>query len=202
MKKITSLLLAFVLLTGMLCGCAEGGSSTASDSAYIEQTLNLKNNPDQEWTYNASADAWTLSVVSAVAYPELPDQQGVSVCVPGAYVVGIDADGDGAADVTTGRAKGALIIDCDAQIVSKNGQIYTASTAPLLMTTGAAGYGSQKNAAASVHYAQDGYIAISCGNRGKQNTLLRLETCFSVDLISDALRSAGRACVCRLTILP
>ena len=31
-------------------------------------------------------------------YPELPDQQGVSVCVPGAYVTGIDTDGDGKAD--------------------------------------------------------------------------------------------------------
>lgn len=57
-----------------------------------------------------------LSVVSAVAYPELPDQQGVSVCVPGAYVTGIDTDGDGTADVTVDAAgadavNGALVID-------------------------------------------------------------------------------------------
>ena len=36
-----------------------------------------------------------MSIVSAVAYPELEDEQGVSVCVPGAYVKGIDTDGDG-----------------------------------------------------------------------------------------------------------
>lgn len=38
--------------------------------------------------------------MSAVAYPELPNQQGVSVCVPGAYVIGIDTDGDGKLDST------------------------------------------------------------------------------------------------------
>lgn len=54
------------------------------------------------WTYFADADAWVMSVVSAVAYPELPDQQGVSVCVPGAYVTGIDTDADGSADGTAG----------------------------------------------------------------------------------------------------
>lgn len=45
-----------------------------------------------------------MSIVSAVAYPELPDQQGVSVCVPGAYVTGIDTDGDCAADWTDTEA--------------------------------------------------------------------------------------------------
>lgn len=169
MKRIACFLLS---LTMLLCGCQAFGAEAlpASDSAYIESALNLANNPEQEWTYNASADAWTLSVVSAVAYPELPDQQGVSVCVPGAYIEGIDVDGDGAADVTDSTAKGALVIDYDAQIISENGQTYTASTAPLLMTTGAAGYGSQNNSVASANYAKDGYIAISCGNRGKQDT--------------------------------
>ena len=172
MKRIACFLLS---LTMLLCGCQAMGNEAlpVSDSAYIESVLNLSNNPDQEWTYNAAADAWTLSVVSAVAYPELPDQQGVSVCIPGAYVTGIDTDGDRTADVIAVQAKsavkGALVIDYEAQIISENGQTYTAGTAPLIMTTGAAGYVSQNNSAASSSYAKDGYIAISCGNRGKQD---------------------------------
>ena len=92
-------------LAASLCACAKDAeTNTATDSssqspvanaeekAYIEETLNLSNNADLTWTYNADADAWVMSIVSAVAYPELPDQQGVSVCVPGAYVTGIDTD--------------------------------------------------------------------------------------------------------------
>ena len=179
MKRIACFLLSLMIL---LCGCQAFGAEVlpASDSAYIESVLNLANNPDQEWTYIASADAWTLSVVNAVAYPELPDQQGVSVCVPGAYVTGIDTNGDGTADITAGDAassvKGALVIDYEAQIVSENGQTYSAATAPLIMTTGAAGYGSQNNSAASSNYASNGYIAISCGNRGKQDTATDAES--------------------------
>ena len=173
MKRIACFLLS---LTMLFCGCQAMGAEAlpASDSAYIESVLNLANNPDQEWTYNASVDAWTLSVVSAVAYPELPDQQGVSVCVPGAYVTGIDTNGDGASDVTAAEAdsavKGTLVIDYEAQIVGENGQTYAAASAPLILTTGAAGYGSQNNSAASSNYVSNGYIAISCGNRGKQDT--------------------------------
>lgn len=36
-----------------------------------------------------------LPIVSAVSFPELPDQKEVSVCVPGAYIKGIDIDGNG-----------------------------------------------------------------------------------------------------------
>ena len=120
MKKF--LLILLILLSGFSFAQAE-----TDERAYIESVLNLANHPDQEWTYSQSADAWTLSVVSAVAYPELPDQQGVSVCVPGAYVTGIDINSDGTADVMTadaaGAVKGALVIDYNAQIVSENGQI-------------------------------------------------------------------------------
>ncbi len=177
-KKTGSLLLAFLMAVS-LCAYtghhaeAESGPDEAHasiDKAYIEETLNLANNADQEWTYSEAADAWVLSVVCAVAYPEIPNQQGVSVCVPGAYSKGIDADGDGIADVTSGTAKGRLVIDYDAQIVSSNGQIYTAATAPVIINTGAAGYGSQSNAIASTAHAADGYINVSCGNRGKQDT--------------------------------
>lgn len=187
-RKLVVLLLALTMLMG-LAACGENAENTeqpigteselvqqSGDSAkeYIEQTLNLANNADQEWTYSASEDAWVLSVVSAVAYPELPNQQGVSVCVPGTYVTGIDTNGDGSADVTSGSAsgavKGALVIDYGAEITSTNGQVYTAATAPVILNTGAAGYGSQNNSAASAIYAADGYINVSCGNRGKQDT--------------------------------
>lgn len=81
MKRIVCFCLSMALL---LCGCQAFGDETlpASDRAYIESVLNLKNNPDQEWTYTASADAWTLSVVSAVAYPELPDRRACPFACP------------------------------------------------------------------------------------------------------------------------
>lgn len=171
--RLIAVILALAL-TVSLCACSKTDNNESSGKEYIEKTLNLANNEDQEWTYQANADAWVLSVVSAVAYPELPDQQGVSVCVPGAYVTGIDTDGNGKADVTSENVsdavKGSLVIDYDAQITSTNGQIYTAATAPVILNTGAAGYGSQNNSAASTAYAADGYINVSCGNRGKQDT--------------------------------
>lgn len=177
MKRVIALLLSTAMLMGV-CACASnaeqahtnGSETVTSIKAYIEETLNLANNADQEWTYNESADAWVLSVVSAVAYPELPNQQGVSVCVPGAYVTGIDTDQDGVADTFSGTVKGSLVIDYDAEITSTNGQVYTAVTAPVIINTGAAGYGSQNNSAASTSHAADGYINVSCGNRGKQDT--------------------------------
>lgn len=155
-------------------GSEQSMEAVTSDKAYIEYTLNLANNEEQEWSYSENADAWVLSIVSAVAYPELPDQQGVSVCVPGAYVTGIDTNGDGSADVTadtvTEAVKGALVIDYDAEVTSTNGQVYTAATAPVILNTGAAGYASSINTAAATTYAGEGYINVACGNRGKQDT--------------------------------
>jgi hypothetical protein len=180
LKKWFSVLLALSLCAVSLTGCGSsdtqsGDSEESAEQASIEETLNLANNADQEWSYNADADAWVLSVVSAVAYPEIPDEQGVSVCVPGAYVAGIDTDGDGQADVTVAdyedAIKGGLVIDYNAQVTSTNGQVYTASTAPVILNTGAAGYSSSTNTAASTTYAADGYINVSCGNRGKQDTV-------------------------------
>ncbi len=174
MRRIVSAILIGIMALSLLpaAGLAE---EDAYSREYIERALNLANNPDQEWSYDAGADAWVLSAVSAVAHPELPDQQGVSVSAPGAYVIGIDADGDGAADVAAetyeSAVKGSLVIDHDAQVVSTNGQTYTADTAPVIFTTGAAGYGSQSNSPASTSYAKEGYIAVSCGNRGKQDAV-------------------------------
>ncbi|MCD7821423.1 MAG: hypothetical protein LUG64_04345, partial [Clostridiales bacterium] len=192
MKKLTALFCALSMVVSLAaCG---GGSATAdgstaadtsaaaststasdaSDKEYIEETLNLANNTDYTWSYDSGADAWVMSIVSAVAYPEIEDEEGVSVCVPGGYVTGIDTDGDGSADVTAASyseaVNGGLVIDYDAQITSTNGQVYTAATAPVILNTGAAGYSSSTNTQAATTYAAEGYINVSCGNRGKQDT--------------------------------
>ncbi|MCR5716260.1 MAG: hypothetical protein K6G23_05405, partial [Lachnospiraceae bacterium] len=149
-------------------------ATSEEERAYIEETLNLANNEEVTWSYSADADAWTMSIVSAVAYPEIEDQEGVSVCVPGAYVTGIDIDGDGSADVTadsyTEEVHGSLVIDYEAEVTSTNGQVYTAATAPVILNTGAAGYSSSTNTQAATTYAAEGYINVACGNRGKQDT--------------------------------
>ena len=98
-------------------------TAASSDKASIEDALNLAN-ISPEWTYSEEADAWTMGIVTAVANAELPDYQGVSVCVPGAYVEGVDTDGDGIADVTGGTAAGNLVIDDESSVTSTNGQIY------------------------------------------------------------------------------
>ena len=188
-RKWLALLLAGAMIASLLSGCS-GSSDTTSDEAdtsdttetseatsdqeYIESVLNLANNEEQEWSYTESADAWVLSIVSAVAYPEIEDEQGVSVCVPGAYVTGIDTDGDGTEDVTADTyeeaVQGSLVIDYEAEITSSNGQVYTAATAPVIINTGAAGYSSSTNTLAATTYASEGYINVACGNRGKQDT--------------------------------
>ncbi|MCR5546796.1 MAG: hypothetical protein K6F30_10025 [Lachnospiraceae bacterium] len=189
MKRRLIALLTATTLCFSLAACGSSGSEETNDStssdvevaaetseeaAYIEETLNLANNEDQEWTYSSDSDSWTLSIVSAVVYPEIEDEQGVSVCVPGAYVKGIDTDGDGTEDVTaddaTEAVTGSLVIDYDAEITSSNGQTYTAATAPVIVNTGAAGYSSSTNTTAAATYASEGYINMSCGNRGKQDT--------------------------------
>ena len=176
-KKMMAMLLALATLLGMAATAgAEGAAETTDEArAAIESALNLANHPDQTWTYSAQSDAWTLGIVSAVAYPVIEDEEGVSVCVPGAYVIGIDTDGDGAADVTaetTGDAvQGRLVIDYAAEVTSEYGQVYTATTAPVILNTGAAGYGSAANTLASATYAKQGYINVACGNRGKQDSV-------------------------------
>ena len=173
MKKLFALLLALVL-TIVSCACFAEETAVVSDKEAIEATLNLANNPDQEWTYNSGADAWVLSVVIAVTNPVIENEEGVSVCVPGAYVKGIDTDGDGEADVTaetvTESVKGILVIDYKATVTSTNGQTYTAATAPVILNTGAAGYGNSSNTTAATTYAAEGYINVACGNRGKQDS--------------------------------
>ena len=182
-KKIVSMLLVAAMAFSMVaCGTSTTSTDVSSTSsevsdeqAYIEETLNLANNDEVEWTYDSDADAWVMSIVSAVAYPEIEDEQGVSVCIPGAYITGIDTDDDGEADITadtyTEAVHGNLVIDYDAEITSSNGQTYTAATAPVIINTGAAGYSSSTNTLAATTYASEGYINMSCGNRGKQDTV-------------------------------
>ena len=157
---------------GSTQGASAASAATDRSKEAIENALNLSMNDQAEWTYDAEADAWILSVVPAVAFPELEEKEGVSACVPGAYVTGIDTNADGTADVTGtsgASAKGTLVIDGSAQVTSSNGQVYTASTAPVIINTGAAGYSSQANQTASTQYAAEGYINVACGNRGKQD---------------------------------
>ena len=170
MKKIIAFLLCFMMLFSCTAAFADSEDGQALTPSEIEAALNLAN-MGQEWSYSESADAWVLSVVTAVTKPEIENQQGVSVCVPGAYVKGVDTDGDGHPDATEGTVSGALVIDYDAYITSENGQIYTAATAPIILNTGAAGYSSSTNTAAATTYASQGYINVSCGNRGKQDSV-------------------------------
>ena len=171
LKKWMAMAIALALVLSTACLADEAAG--ASDKTAIEAALDLKN-MDQEWTYSADSDAWTLSVVTAVTRPVIEEEEGVSVCVPGAYVTGIDTDGDGAADVTAegadGAVKGALVIDYTAEITSTGGQTYTAATAPVILNTGAAGYGNSSSTPAAATYAAEGYINVACGNRGKQDS--------------------------------
>ena len=171
LKKWMAMAIALALVLSTACLADEAAG--ASDKTAIEAALDLKD-MDQEWTYSADSDAWTLSVVTAVTRPVIEEEEGVSVCVPGAYVTGIDTDGDGAADVTAegadGAVKGALVIDYDAEITSTGGQTYTAATAPVILNTGAAGYGNSSSTPAAATYAAEGYINVACGNRGKQDS--------------------------------
>ena len=164
--------LAVIIAAAILCQgvSAEETPDNSLGKEAIEEALDLAN-IIPEWTYSEENDAWTMEPVTAVANAELPDYQGVSVCVPGAYVIGVDTDGDGTADETSGTAKGNLVIDYEAQVTSTNGQVYSAASSPVIINTGAAGYSAQENQTASSSYAAEGYINVSCGNRGKQSTV-------------------------------
>ena len=185
LKRIAAVLLALgVLLAMCLSGCKKSDDSETKEVVTYEKTeaqkeieskLDLRNIEDQEWSYDADAEAWTMAPVTAVTDPEIEDEQGVSVCVPAAYVTGIDTDADGEADVTADSyseaAKGSLVIDTKAEVTSTNGQVYTAATAPVIVNTGAAGYSEQENQNAATTYAKEGYINVACGNRGKQSSV-------------------------------
>ena len=175
-KQITAIITAMTMVLG-ITACGAGNVSAEQENkeqTEIESTLNISNNDEITWSYDNQSDSWTMSVTCAVANPELPDYQGVSVNVPGAYVKGIDTDGDGTEDVTgktySEEVNGQLVIDDSAQITNANGQTYTASTAPVIINTGAAGYSAQENQKASSGNAAYGYINVACGNRGKQST--------------------------------
>ncbi len=172
MKRLIALPAVFLL--AMSCPCYAEEPAQASDKEAIEAALDLSKNADQEWTYDSESDAWVLSIVTAVTNPVIENEEGVSVCVPGAYVTGIDTDSDQTADVTKDNyseaVKGQLVIDYEATVTSTNGQTYTAATAPVILNTGAAGYGNSSNTAASTGYAEQGYINVACGNRGKQDS--------------------------------
>ena len=175
-KQITAMITAMTMVLGIaVCGVVNVSAEQENkEQTEIESTLNISNNDEITWSYDSRSDSWTMSVTCTVANPELQDYQGVSVNVPGAYVKGIDTDGDGTEDVTgktySEEVNGQLVIDDSAQITNANGQTYTASTAPVIINTGAAGYSAQENQKASSGNAAYGYINVACGNRGKQST--------------------------------
>ena len=175
-KQITATLTAISMIMGMTVygTVSVSAEENTEERSTIESTLNIANNEEITWGYDSQSDSWTMSVTNSVANPELPDYQGVSVNVPGAYIKGIDTDGDGSADVTaktySEEINGQLIIDDTAEITNENGQTYTAATAPVIINTGAAGYSAQQNQKASSANAAYGYINVACGNRGKQST--------------------------------
>lgn len=176
-KQIAAIIPAMTIVLGITACGSENVSAEQEnkEQTEIESTLNISNNDEITWSYDSQSDSWTMSVTCAVANPELPDYQGVSVNVPGAYVKGIDTDGDGTEDIT-GKTyledvNGQLVIDDSAEITNENGQTYTASTAPVIINTGAAGYSAQENQRASSSNAAYGYINVACGNRGKQSTV-------------------------------
>ena len=143
---------------------------TPSDRDAIEGTLDLSKNSAQEWTYAQDTDSWTLSIVSAAAYPKNPTQQGVSVNVPGQYIKGIDTDGDGAADVEAssagdGAVCGSLVIDYERSVTNSAGETFTADTAPVLFIVETERDGSATNTRAGGEYAAKGYISVTCGSR-------------------------------------
>lgn len=169
---IISILLNQLLIINVSFAKSDTTSSETKNT--IEDKLNLANNKDFTWSYDSSSDSWIMSIVTTVVNPEIEEQQGVSVCVPGAYVLGIDTNRDGTEDITSGNyseaVNGNMITNTKGTITSTNGQVYTATSCPVIINTGAAGYGSQSNSKASTTYAKEGYINISCGNRGKQDT--------------------------------
>lgn len=174
MIRFFAFLLSLTLLFSTALAEEETENLAEQRMEEINAVLDLSQNENQAWTYQSAADAWVLSVVPYVAYPVLKDYQGFSVAVPGAYITGLDTDGDGVADVTAetadGETKGRLVINHDQSITSANGQIYTADTAPVLFETGGSGYNAQANQTAGTSYAADGIIYMSAGNRGKQSS--------------------------------
>ena len=104
LKKLSALLMAGVLTISLTaCGSSQGISETDADLSAtssdtiskIESALDISQNNEISWTYDSQSDSWTMSITSAVTDPEIEDDQGVSVNVPGAYVQGLDTDGDG-----------------------------------------------------------------------------------------------------------
>ena len=123
-KQITAMITTMTMVLG-ITACGAGNVSAEQENTEIESILNISNNDEITWSYDSQSDSWTMSVTCAVANPELPDYQGVSVNVPGAYVKGIDTDGDGTEDVTgktySEEVNGQLVIDDSAKITNANG---------------------------------------------------------------------------------
>ena len=172
-----------IVIGAIATGCSSDNTNTSKDDSStselsksnIEKQLNLRNNDFVQWTYNADSDTWTMGIVSAVAKPVIEQEEGVSVCIPAMYVSGIDTNKDGVVDVVAGDTAdtvvGHIVIDEKGEIENANGQVYSSYTAPLILSVGSNGYDSVTNTLASSEYAKDGYINVSCGNRGGKDSI-------------------------------
>ena len=149
-------------------------ATSPEEKEKIETALDISKNEKAAWTYDASSNTWTMAVVPAVLYPEIENLQGVSICVPGAYVLGVDTNGDGKADVRPDNYQnptaGSLVSNTWGYVATRNGQVYKTETAPTVVLTGEVGYEERENALAPKTYAKNGLITVSCGCRGASAT--------------------------------
>jgi acetyl esterase/lipase len=137
------------------------GGGPGGGAAGAGATAGAGTTAGSDTTASAQKGTWhdayySISSVTAVANPELKDYEGLSICIPAAYVSGIDKNG-------------SLIFNYSATVNTPNGATYTAATAPIIINTGAAGYSSSTTSDASPKYVSSGYINVACGNRGKNN---------------------------------
>lgn len=170
MKRITAWFLTVLLCISVFGGCGTSGKNPGYDKGYIHTYLNMKNREDLFWQYRAEDNVWILSPCTAVAYPTDAAKQSISIAIPEAYVEGIDTDQDGVADITTDNfaasVAGQLIIRSGRVVNSSTGYEYHSGNAPILFRNKSV-YGEATEAGeAETAYASEGYITVSCGNRG------------------------------------
>lgn len=151
MKKLAKLSLSLVLCLCMLCSMFVFTASAAGETGSLD--------------FSSYADKWVKQTDEATgveyysvdvvycANPVDPTVQHMAIYVPAAYL--------------TETAAGTVAINPDGKVVSDNGNVYTAETAPILYTNSSGGYSSSVVKDATVAYLQQGYVQVSPGARGK-----------------------------------
>ena len=139
MKRLISIVLIICMA---LC---LGIPAMASDEANAADEYAALSLSGAEWTYNESADAWSLTDAAYCLAPATEDSQTMNIYVPGAYMT---ADGTQTTDEVNG---------------------YTAATAPIIYVIDMGGYNSAYAAALSrvTSYLAAGYVVASPNARGR-----------------------------------